>query len=220
MKIVCMSDTHGDHRRIQVPDGDVLVHAGDFTCFGKKEHAQDFNEWLGTLPHKHKLVVEGNHENNAPWRKDIQSILTNATFLHQTGVEIDGISFFGVGFSWSHRDPAGHPNHHQIPQNTHVVIAHNPALGMVDGHVGCLSLKTHMMKLKPRCVISGHIHREYGAVLTTKPWWFGMVASPPCTLDVTKPILLTQKEEIVFVNCALCNDRVVTKPPVMVVLDL
>ncbi len=23
---------------------------------------QDFNEWLGTLPHPHKLVIAGNHD--------------------------------------------------------------------------------------------------------------------------------------------------------------
>ena len=30
MKLVCISDTHSMHRRIpEIPDGDVLVHAGD-----------------------------------------------------------------------------------------------------------------------------------------------------------------------------------------------
>ena len=46
----------------QVPDGDILIHAGDFTQFGKEEHAEDFNRWLGEQPHKTKLVVLGNHE--------------------------------------------------------------------------------------------------------------------------------------------------------------
>ncbi len=62
MRIVCISDTHNLHRKLQIPDGDVLVHAGDFTLFGKQEHLNDFNEWLGTLPHRHKLVVQGNHD--------------------------------------------------------------------------------------------------------------------------------------------------------------
>ena len=34
LKIVCISDTHGKHRSLKVPDGDVLVHAGDITSKG------------------------------------------------------------------------------------------------------------------------------------------------------------------------------------------
>lgn len=28
-KIICVSDTHGLHRKLDVPDGDILIHAGD-----------------------------------------------------------------------------------------------------------------------------------------------------------------------------------------------
>ncbi len=34
LSIVCISDTHGKHRNLVVPDGDVLVHAGDITSKG------------------------------------------------------------------------------------------------------------------------------------------------------------------------------------------
>ena len=34
LSIVCISDTHGKHRSLVVPDGDVLVHAGDITSKG------------------------------------------------------------------------------------------------------------------------------------------------------------------------------------------
>jgi hypothetical protein len=47
------------------------AHTGDFTRFGKEEDAIDFNQWLGTLPHTHKLVVNGNHEANAGWNKGL-----------------------------------------------------------------------------------------------------------------------------------------------------
>jgi hypothetical protein len=30
-RIACVSDTHGWHERIQIPDGDVFIHAGGFT---------------------------------------------------------------------------------------------------------------------------------------------------------------------------------------------
>uniref|UniRef100_A0A1B0D5W2 Calcineurin-like phosphoesterase domain-containing protein n=1 Tax=Phlebotomus papatasi TaxID=29031 RepID=A0A1B0D5W2_PHLPP len=59
-----MSDTHGltPYIKFDIPDGDIFVHAGDFTRCGKLDEVMEFNAWLGRLPHKHKLVVAGNHE--------------------------------------------------------------------------------------------------------------------------------------------------------------
>ena len=34
MRIVLLSDTHGYHDEIDVPPGDLLIHAGDFTRLG------------------------------------------------------------------------------------------------------------------------------------------------------------------------------------------
>lgn len=64
IRIVTMSDTHSltKHLKFDVPDGDIFIHAGDFSACGKLNEIQEFNEWLGTLPHKHKLVICGNHE--------------------------------------------------------------------------------------------------------------------------------------------------------------
>ena len=52
IRIVCISDTHGKCQDMDIPDGDILVHAGDFTYFGLVSEIILFNEWLGTLPHK------------------------------------------------------------------------------------------------------------------------------------------------------------------------
>ena len=39
LTVVMISDTHNDHRQLTVPPGDILIHAGDWTRFGKREHA-------------------------------------------------------------------------------------------------------------------------------------------------------------------------------------
>ena len=64
IRIVCMSDTHAltRHLKFDVPDGDIFIHAGDFSACGKLSEIQEFNNWLGDLPHEHKLVISGNHE--------------------------------------------------------------------------------------------------------------------------------------------------------------
>jgi Phage integrase, N-terminal SAM-like domain len=36
--------------------------AGDLTAHGTLEELQALNHWLGTLPHRHKLVIAGNHD--------------------------------------------------------------------------------------------------------------------------------------------------------------
>ena len=39
-----------------------MIHAGDFTRCGHLQEVKEFNNWLGKLPHKHKIVIAGNHE--------------------------------------------------------------------------------------------------------------------------------------------------------------
>ncbi|HEX4610676.1 MAG TPA: hypothetical protein VH092_20970 [Urbifossiella sp.] len=51
MRIVCVSDTHGWHRDLVMPPGDLLIHAGDITRKGELETLEDFNDWLGSLNH-------------------------------------------------------------------------------------------------------------------------------------------------------------------------
>jgi len=63
IRFVVLSDTHEKVSEIkEIPPGDVLLHAGDFTLHCKPEKVVDFNTFLGTLPHKHKIVIAGNHE--------------------------------------------------------------------------------------------------------------------------------------------------------------
>jgi len=63
VRVVMISDTHGKHREIRrIPAGDVLIHAGDITASGELKQLRDFEKWMGTLPHPHKVVIAGNHD--------------------------------------------------------------------------------------------------------------------------------------------------------------
>lgn len=160
VRVVCISDTHGCHRDLELPAGDVLVHAGDFTKFGKLEHAEDFNEWLGGLPFQHKIVVNGNHENNADWQPRIRQILSNATFLKAECITLNGLLFYGTDFCWPMKTES--PLYAMIPDDADVVVAHGPAKGLSDGGMGCMALRWAMARVRPRAVISGHIHHAHG----------------------------------------------------------
>ena len=63
VRVVALSDTHSKLADPKdIPPGDVLVHAGDFTLGGGIKEVRAFNIWLGKCPHKHKIVVGGNHD--------------------------------------------------------------------------------------------------------------------------------------------------------------
>eukprot|EP00812_Abedinium_dasypus_P009153 NODE_2865_length_863_cov_104.242574.p1 GENE.NODE_2865_length_863_cov_104.242574~~NODE_2865_length_863_cov_104.242574.p1 ORF type:complete len:269 (-),score=72.70 NODE_2865_length_863_cov_104.242574:39-845(-) len=63
LRFVCISDTHNRHESLPpLPPGDVLVHTGDFTNFGVAAEVEGFATWFATQPHRHKLLVPGNHD--------------------------------------------------------------------------------------------------------------------------------------------------------------
>ena len=53
MRLVLISDTHGYHEDLALPDGDVLIHAGDLSSMGQPEEIARFGAWLGRQPHRH-----------------------------------------------------------------------------------------------------------------------------------------------------------------------
>ena len=51
-RIVCLSDTHNRQGRFDVPDGDILVHAGDLTGRGTLSEVTSAMEWLPSRKRK------------------------------------------------------------------------------------------------------------------------------------------------------------------------
>lgn len=178
MKIVCVSDTHEAHDELEIPDGDVFIHAGDATYMGTVQAITKFNSWLGKLPHKHKIIIAGNHD----WLFQTdpglaKSLITNAIYLQDSGCEIDGIKFWGSPhqpwfYDWAFNQMRG-PDIKRywdlIPTDTDVLITHGPPYGVGDityraGNVGCQDLLDAVRKIKPKLHVYGHIHPGYGSV--------------------------------------------------------
>ena len=191
-RIVCVSDTHSqyDHENFPIiPDGDVLVHSGDFSNHGTPEEIEKFNAWLGTLPHKHKIVIAGNHDksldatfrnNTVESAKEAQEMLTNAThYLQDSMVELDHLKFYGAPWvpncgNWGFcRDENQRKEKwSKMPDKIDVLITHAPPFGIGDlasdyngAHLGCKHLLTKVKELKPKLHVYGHIH-EAGGVRT------------------------------------------------------
>ncbi|MCK7546244.1 metallophosphatase domain-containing protein [Marinobacter bryozoorum] len=184
MRLVCISDTHGLHRQIPaVPDGDVLIHAGDSLGQGTLENLADLNDWLGTLPHQHKIVIAGNHDwvfQEAPALA--RETLTNAIYLEDSGTELDGLRFWGSPWTpqflnWAFmlkRGQALREKWQLIPKNTDLLITHGPPRGIGDQvsvdfrtrEVGCVDLEQRLEQLPNlQAHVFGHIHEGYGQYL-------------------------------------------------------
>ena len=89
VRIVAMADTHGYHDRLVVPDGDLLVHAGDITQRGSLDELAEFNDFLSRLPHRHKLVIAGNHDFCFQHQPEAaRELLTAATYLQDEAREV------------------------------------------------------------------------------------------------------------------------------------
>ena len=176
MKVVCISDTHMRHELISVPDGDVLVHAGDFTRRGSLEDVERFDAWLGTLPHRHKIVIAGNHD----WcfqlaAAEARRRLTHAQYLEDSGVVIDGALFWGSPWQpwfldWAFNLQRGAElaaKWSMIPDDVSILVTHGPPFGFGDTTsggqaVGCEDLLRRIRELQPRLHICGHIHEGSG----------------------------------------------------------
>lgn len=96
MKIAMLSDTHGQHRKLTVPDGDILIHAGDSMTDGMNpQELVDLNDWFGTLPHPHKILIAGNHDFLFEKVDIARGLITNATYLQDEYVTINGLKIYG-----------------------------------------------------------------------------------------------------------------------------
>lgn len=132
VRFVSISDTHSYESKSNlkgptafesIPDGDVLLHCGDFTNVGRLEEVQAFAKWFGALPHKRKILIAGNHDLSmepatyaatsrrfggvgrgakaldaaAVCRQARAAIeaIPNCSYLEDSGTEVDGIRIWG-----------------------------------------------------------------------------------------------------------------------------
>src|SRR5262245_36227780 len=96
MRLVLLSDTHGRARGVAVPDADVLVHAGYLTGMGSLEEIAAEAAWLRSLPHRHKVVIAGNHD--VEFQGDppaARSLMTGLTYLEDSETTVAGLRFWG-----------------------------------------------------------------------------------------------------------------------------
>ncbi len=188
-RIVCISDSHCKHKQLDpLPDGDILIHAGDISMIGKIWKVESFLRWFDKQAFSNKIFVAGNHD----WlfQKDpgLAQQLVNETdtvdYLQDSMIEREGLKIWGSPWSPRFYDWAFNMDQEErgrkwnlIPEDCDIVITHGPMYGIGDKaprdnrkgyeHTGCKILyQTLVKKVRPALHVCGHIHSGFGVYET------------------------------------------------------
>jgi predicted phosphodiesterase len=161
-RLVCISDTHELHNNLALPEGDILIHAGDWTYVGAPKAVCNFIDWFSSQPHKHKIFIAGNHEITLDdslslpkaflarrfglegdfnkLRKTVTETPSNVHYLLDREIQIEGLRIYGSPWQpsfggWAfnrERGPSICEKWKLIPCGIDVLITHGPAYGKLD----------------------------------------------------------------------------------------
>lgn len=176
MRLVAISDTHGRHQQLVMPEGDVVIHCGDFCARGKEREARDFAAWFRALPHVHKVVIAGNHDLCLERDPSLAAeLFDGCTYLFDRAATVAGLRFYGSPWQpWFHdwafnlpRGEALRAKWDQIPAGLDVLLTHGPPMDVLDRTImgiqaGCADLRDAVARAQPALHLFGHIHEAFG----------------------------------------------------------
>jgi len=208
MKIVLISDTHTRHSDVILPDGDLLIHAGDVSSRGRAHEIDAFIQWFSEQSHKYKIFIAGNHDFffERAHRAIIEAkIPKNIIYLNDSGCTIEGLNIWGSPIQpefcdWAFNKKRGDEikkHWDLIPTNTDILITHGPPFGILDKttrgeKTGCKELLKKVYNVKPKIHVFGHIHEDYGVL---------------------------KNDDITFINASLLNEKYYyTNDPILICL--
>ncbi len=175
MKLLCISDLHGEAGRIErLGAVDAVVICGDITHFGGRARAREILE--GFKGAKRLLAVPGNCDN-----LDVNGALVELDAdLHARGRTVGDIGFFGVG--GSNATPFDTPQ--EYPEDelwdflmkgyeqvenapVKVMVSHTPPFNTeLDKarmtHIGSKKVREFIERYEPDLMLCGHVHEARG----------------------------------------------------------
>lgn len=179
-RIIFISDTHNQLHKMNIPDGDILIHSGDATGNGTPKEISKFNEDLGDLPHPIKIFIPGNHDWMFQTHEELaKKLMTNAEVLIDQEYIWKGLKIYGSPWQpefcdWAFNLPRGEEiakKWANIPNDTNILVTHGPPYGTLDlvlgryQNLGCEELAKRVLEIKPLIHSFGHIHTGHGVCM-------------------------------------------------------
>lgn len=188
MKIVAVSDTHGQPFADQIPECDLLIHCGDISptvdhsiYFQKSWYFDTFVPELKKIPAKNIVFVGGNHDfylyDAYVGRVEDQirkALPPHVKYLRDSEFVIDGLKIYGTPWVTNLRRWAFNLKtmidernaYSTMPNDVDILVSHAPANKYCDtileygetDNLGSKGLIEAIAKNKPKLVLSGHIH--------------------------------------------------------------
>ena len=184
VSVVCVSDTHNSQPKL--PDGDVLIHAGDLTQSGSLQELQATVGWLRAQPHPVKIVVAGNHDRLLDPSCDDQS-RTGSAAAERAAIDWGDVIYldnaaatvtcangrrlrvYGSPRSprfgnWAFQYTRGEDVWAEtIPRDIDVLVTHGPPRAHLDLlRLGCEHLLRELWRVRPTLHVFGHVHEGAG----------------------------------------------------------
>lgn len=209
-KIVCISDTHCRLSKIKIPDGDLLIHAGDLTFSGNIEEISQESAQLQKIKAKftHGIVfIPGNHD----WlfQRDpelARQLMGDVKVLIDESIEIDGLKIYGSPWQpefhrWAFNLPRGEALKEvwaKIPDDIDVLVTHGPPHAILDEvphprgfHAGCEALALRIVELKNlKLHVFGHLHMNHGSIKLGDTTYVNASSSTEDYKPTNKPITI------------------------------
>lgn len=177
MKFLTFADLHGDFsflkkliKRAKEKDIEFVLIAGDFTAFERSMRA--ILKKLDSIG-KPIYIIPGNHEEGDDYKKVIKDY-SNCHNVHKKAIEVDDyviLSYGGNGFSATDSEfrAIGRKWYGKYKGKKIILMTHGPPYGtkldlMDKNHVGNKDYRKFIERIKPKLVISGHIHETFGAM--------------------------------------------------------
>lgn len=150
MNIYHISDTHGLHYDIDLPDlkeVDVVIHSGDESnskdVSQNKEEFRDFIKWYSKLNCPNKILVPGNHSIFISKNEKIARTIcedNGIILLIKDSVVINNTLIYGdpivprYGTEWAYMADRNKMSKHTdlIPTGCEILITHGPPKGILD----------------------------------------------------------------------------------------
>ncbi len=161
------------HKGLHLPEGDVLIHAGDITPLGTHNDLVKANRWLESLPYQHKFFVPGNHDwifQRKPSRA--REMLTGSTLLLD-----EGATFHCAGREWTIYGTPWTPPFYdwafmakerelvekfKVIPDVDILVTHGPPFGVLDDNKGSRALSDMLKDKHLKLHVFGHIHETHG----------------------------------------------------------